>query len=64
MGPAGTAGRGCGHAGIPALVVSTDLQLLERAKAHASRYGNHRYLTKPLDLDAMLQAIQEMIGEA
>ena len=47
-------------AGIPVLVVSTDPRLL----AHAARYGTHRYLAKPLDLDAMLQAIQEMIGEA
>jgi CheY-like chemotaxis protein len=49
-------------AGIPALVLSTDPRLLERAQTQASRYGNHRYLAKPLDLDAMLQAIREMIG--
>ena len=51
-------------AGIPALVVSTDPRLLTHAEAHAARYGTHRYLAKPLDLDAMLQAIREMIGEA
>jgi CheY-like chemotaxis protein len=51
-------------AGIPALVVSTDPRLLARAEAHAARYGTHRFLAKPLDLDAMLHAIQEMIGEA
>jgi CheY-like chemotaxis protein len=51
-------------AGIPALVVSTDPRLLERAQAQASRYGNHRFLAKPLDLEAMLEAIQEMIGDA
>jgi CheY-like chemotaxis protein len=51
-------------AGIPALVVSTDPRLLARAEAHAARYGTHRFLAKPLDLDAMLQAIREMIGEA
>jgi CheY-like chemotaxis protein len=51
-------------AGIPALVVSTDSRLLARAEAHAARYGTHRYLAKPLDLDAMLHAIREMIGEA
>jgi CheY-like chemotaxis protein len=50
-------------AGIPALIVSTDPQLLARAEAHAARYGKHRFLAKPLDLEAMLQAIQEMIGE-
>src|SRR5918994_4131699 len=51
-------------AGIPVLVVSTDPRLLAHAEAHAARYGTHRFLAKPLDLDAMLQAIQEMIGEA
>jgi CheY-like chemotaxis protein len=49
-------------AGIPALVLSTDARLLARAEAQASRYGKHRYLAKPLDLDAMLAAIREMIG--
>ena len=49
-------------AGIPALVLSTDARLLARAQAQASRYGKHQFLAKPLDLDAMLVAIQEMIG--
>src|SRR5215208_4128101 len=51
-------------AGIPALIVSTDLRLLAQAEAHAARYGSHRFLAKPLDLEAMLQAIREMIGES
>lgn len=51
-------------AGIPALVVSTDPWLLERAEAQANRYGHHRFLAKPLDLEAMLKAIREMIAEA
>jgi CheY-like chemotaxis protein len=51
-------------AGIPALVVSTDPRLLAHAEAHAARYGTHRFLEKPLDPEAMLGAIQEMIGEA
>ena len=51
-------------AGIPALVVSTDPRLLALAEAHAARYGMHRFLAKPLDLGAMLGAIEEMIGEA
>jgi CheY-like chemotaxis protein len=50
--------------GIPALVVSTDPRLLAHAEEQVARYGKHRFLAKPLDLDAMLQAIQEMIGEA
>jgi CheY-like chemotaxis protein len=49
-------------AGIPVLVLSTDPRLLRQAEEQASRYGNHRYLAKPLDLEAMLTHIQEMIG--
>ena len=49
-------------AGIPALVLSTDARLLARAQAQASRYGKHQFLAKPLDLDAMLEAIREMTG--
>ena len=51
-------------AGIPVLVVSTASRLLAHAEAHAARYGSHRFLEKPLDLEAMLRTIQEMIGEA
>jgi CheY-like chemotaxis protein len=51
-------------AGIPALIVSTDPRLLAQAEAHAARYGKHRFLAKPLDLEAMLEAIREMIGES
>jgi len=51
-------------AGIPVLVVSTDPRLLAHAEEQAARYGRHRFLAKPLDLGAMLEAIQEMIGAA
>ena len=51
-------------AGIPTLVVSTDPRLLADAEAHSARYGTHRFLEKPLDLDAMLSNIEEMIGRA
>jgi chemosensory pili system protein ChpA (sensor histidine kinase/response regulator) len=50
--------------GIPVLVLSTDPQLLEYAQAQAARYGIHRYLEKPLDLEAMLGIVREMIDEA
>ena len=50
-------------AGIPVLVVSTDPKLLAHAEEQAARYGKHRFLAKPLDLDAMLTNIKEMIGE-
>jgi CheY-like chemotaxis protein len=51
-------------AGIPVLVVSTDPRLLTRAQEQAARYGAHRYLEKPFDVDALLSSIQEMIGDA
>jgi hypothetical protein len=51
-------------AGIPALVVSTDPRLLAHAGAHAARYGTHRFLAKPLDMDALLRHTQAMIGDA
>ena len=50
--------------GIPVLVVSTDPRLLERAREQAERYGTHRFLNKPFDLDEMLNEIRSMIGEA
>jgi len=46
---------------IPVLVTSTTPRLLEEAQA--AGYGVH-YLAKPLDLDALLAAIREMIGDA
>ena len=50
--------------GIPVLVVSTDSRLLTRAQDQAARYGTHRYLEKPFDVDALLSNIREMIGAA
>lgn len=50
--------------GIPVLVVSTSPALLDRAQAQAERFGTHRYLVKPFDLNDLLDSIQEMIGKA
>jgi response regulator RpfG family c-di-GMP phosphodiesterase len=50
--------------GIPVLVLSTSPRLLEKAREQAEIYGNHRYLDKPFDVDALLSQIREMIGEA
>jgi two-component system, cell cycle response regulator len=50
--------------GIPVLVLSTSPRLLERAREQAERYGNHRYLDKPFDVEALLTTIHEMIGHA
>ena len=56
--------EGAATTGIPVLVLSTSPRLLERAREQAERYGNHRYLDKPFDLDALLDTIREMIGKA
>jgi CheY-like chemotaxis protein len=55
---------GAATADIPVLVLSTSPRLLERAREQAERYGTHRYLDKPFDVDAMLDTIREMIGKA
>jgi DNA-binding response OmpR family regulator len=50
--------------GIPVLVLSPSSRLLEKAQEQAERYGTHRYLDKPFDVDALLTHIRAMIGEA
>ena len=48
----------------PVLVTSTSPALLERAREEAAEYGTNRsFLTKPMDLDELLQAVREMIGD-
>ena len=54
---------GAATSGIPVLVLSTSPHLLGRAQEQAERYGTHRYLEKPFDVDALLRHIQEMIGQ-
>lgn len=49
---------------IPVLITSTDPRLLERARADVPRYGIHPSLAKPLELDDLLEAIHDLIGEA
>jgi CheY-like chemotaxis protein len=49
---------------IPVLLLSTSPHLLQKAQEHAERYGSHRYLDKPLDLEALLSNVREMIGTA
>ena len=55
---------GAATTGIPVLVLSTNPRLLERAREQAERYGNHRYLDKPFEVEALLTNIREMIGAA
>jgi DNA-binding response OmpR family regulator len=38
--------------------------LLQKAREQAARYGHHRYLDKPFDVDDLLGHIRAMIGEA
>ena len=49
---------------IPVLIVSTDPRLLAYAQSQAERFGSHRFLSKPLNLDDMLQIVRELVGEA
>ena len=57
-------GADANTAGIPVLVVSTNPRLLTRARDQVARYGTHRYLEKPFDVEALLAHIREMIGVA
>ena len=50
--------------GIPVIMVSTSPDLLEKAQAQAERYGTHRVLIKPFDLDDLLGMIHDAIGAA
>jgi CheY-like chemotaxis protein len=49
---------------IPVILVSTSKQLLEKAEEEQVIWGGDRYFLKPFSLDALLQAIQELIGPA
>ena len=49
---------------IPVIVTSTLYPLLEHALVNKKRYGFDNYLVKPFDLDVLLAAIEELIGEA
>jgi CheY-like chemotaxis protein len=49
---------------IPVILVSTSEQLLEKAKTEQVIWGGDRYFLKPFSLDALLQAIQELVGPA
>src|SRR5215218_753024 len=49
---------------IPVILVSTSKQLLEKAEAERVIWGGDCSFLKPFRLDALLQAIQELIGPA
>lgn len=49
--------------GIPIVVLSTDPRLITQARANRERYGGRVFLTKPFDLDALLNVIAEQVGQ-
>jgi CheY-like chemotaxis protein len=49
---------------IPVILVSTSERLLEKAETERVIWGGDRYFLKPFSLDALLQAIGELIGPA
>jgi DNA-binding response OmpR family regulator len=49
---------------IPVIVTSTDPGLLHQAGDLQSRYGGRRFLIKPFDLDILLNAVHELIGQS
>lgn len=53
-----------GTRGLPVLLTSTDPRLLERAVADPARYGAHRAVLKPYDVDDLVAAVRELIGSA
>ena len=53
-----------GTRGIPVIVTSTDPKLLDRADADAARSVSQRLVAKPFDIDALLGAVEELIGGA
>jgi len=55
---------GAATQGIPVIVVSTNPALMERARAEADRYGGSAFLSKPFDLDELLDVVTSLIGPA
>jgi DNA-binding response OmpR family regulator len=49
---------------IPVILVSTSRQLLEKAEMEQVIWGGDRSFLKPFSLDALLAAIQDLIGPA
>ncbi len=47
--------------GIPTLVLSTAQANLDDVRAHRSRYGGDAFLSKPFDLDDLLNAVNALL---
>ncbi len=50
--------------GTPVIVLSTEPELLERARSESARSGGQRFMGKPFDIDDVLAAVEELIGSA
>jgi DNA-binding NtrC family response regulator len=51
-------------AGVPVLITSTDRRLLVEAAADPARFGTHRDLIKPFDVDDLVRTVRELAGPA
>jgi DNA-binding response OmpR family regulator len=51
-------------AGVPVLITSTDRRLLDEAAANPERYGTHRDLIKPFDVEDLVRTVRELAGPA
>jgi CheY-like chemotaxis protein len=49
---------------IPVLVTSTDQRFLDRVKDDVPRYGEKRFVIKPMNIEELLRTVHEMIGSA
>lgn len=64
MGAPGATACGGVTSRIPIVVTSTDRRVLEGVQQENDRYGGDKLVTKPLDIDVLLDAIRALIGEA
>jgi CheY-like chemotaxis protein len=49
---------------IPVIVTSTSRHVLDEAEADPARFGGHRFLRKPFNLDELLETVTDVIGPA
>jgi len=56
--------KGAAVRDIPVIVVSTNLRYLETVEADPARFSADRVLTKPFDLDDLVNAVETLIGPA
>lgn len=49
---------------IPVIAVSTTPELLDCVRDDLARYGAERFIAKPFDIEEILDAVHQLIGEA